>query len=489
MSQLPNNRIVTERNGILMAKIVVIGGGAAGMMAAYAASLKKHEVILLERNEKLGKKVFITGKGRCNVTNACDTSEFFQNVISNPKFLYSSIYGFDAFQVMELLENNGCKLKIERGQRVFPVSDHSSDIIQTMEKILLKQKVVIRKHCYVKNICTETVVSDTENCSAETTEPTANAEKKIGIEANAVDRKTNINEAKSVSIETKANEVKKVRYVEFVSENGTVERLDADAVILATGGCSYQSTGSDGNGIILAEELGHLVVKQRPGLVPFVIREEMCKNLQGLSLKNVSLTLNREQKVIYEGFGEMLFTHFGISGPLILSASSYFGKNHKPGNYTVHIDLKPALTFEKLDQRMLRELEENNKKQLKSIMPNLLPGKLAAQFPELCNIEPERVANRITREERLRLVERMKDLTLHVTGTRGFEEAIITMGGVDVKQINPSTMESKVVQNLFFAGEMMDVDALTGGFNLQIAWSTGYLAGSSAAEKMSMEQE
>lgn len=437
-----------------MANIVVAGGGAAGMMAAYAASLKQNKVILLERNEKLGKKVYITGKGRCNVTNACDTADFFRNVISNSKFLYSSIYGFDAFQVMDLLEENGCRLKTERGQRVFPISDHSSDVIQTMEKLLLKQKVMIRKQCYLKNVCTETIIGDADKGSEEA----------VAADSDRVSKK-------------------RVCSVEIETENGTTENIAADAVILAMGGCSYPSTGSDGNGFLLAEKLGHRIVNPRQGLVPFNIKEEICRQLQGLSLKNVGLTLKRDQKIIYEGFGEMLFTHFGISGPLVLSASSYYGKNDKPVNYTVHIDLKPALTFDKLDQRMIRELEENHKKQLKSIMPNLLPGKLAALFPELCEIEPERIANRINRDERLRLVSLMKDLTLHVTGTRGFEEAIITMGGVDVKQINPSTMESKIIQNLYFAGEMMDVDALTGGFNLQIAWSTGYLAGSSAGEK------
>lgn len=414
-----------------MAKVIVVGGGAAGMMAAYGAAQNGQEVTLIERNEKLGKKVYITGKGRCNVTNNCDTNDFFQNVISNEKFLYSSIYGFDASMVMELFEQNGCPLKIERGERVFPVSDHSSDIISTMEKILKNNKVKIIKNTYVNDL----MIDENSHCVTGV------------IVKDAFDKKQQIN---------------------------------ADAVILATGGVSYKTTGSDGNGHKLVQKYGHSIVSLRPGLVPLVIQEDICSMLQGLSLKNVALNLKCNGKEIYNGFGEMLFTHFGMSGPLVLSAASYLNKYNKDLNAVISIDLKPALSNEKLDKRILREFDENKNKALKNVLPNMLPGKLASIFPDICGMAPDKIVNSITKEERANIVKYMKELKFHVEGSRGFEEAIITIGGVNVKEINPSTMESKVIKNLYFAGEIIDVDALTGGFNLQIAWSTGYLAGQSA---------
>ncbi|MGN0347174.1 MAG: NAD(P)/FAD-dependent oxidoreductase [Lachnospiraceae bacterium] len=420
-----------------MKTVIVAGGGAAGMMAAYASSLQGNKVILLEKNEKLGKKLFLTGKGRCNVTNACDTNEFFASVISNPKFLYSSIYGFDAFRVMDLLETNGCPLKIERGERVFPVSDHSSDVIRTMEGILRNNNVWIRKNVYCKDL----ILFD--------------------------------NLVQGVVIET---------------EKGNIEKLCADAVILALGGKSYESTGSDGYGWKIAQKAGHSIIKPLPGLIPLTVKEDACVALQGLSLKNVSVKLYDETLLFYEGFGEMLFTHFGVSGPLILSASSYLGKHLRKKkqdcqNYDkikLVIDLKPALSVEKLDKRILRDFDENRKKKLKNILPELLPSKMIPILPMLLSVDLEKPICEVTKEEREELVSLMKKLTFTVTGTRNLNEAIITMGGVNVKEINPSTMESKIVKNLYFAGEMIDVDALTGGYNLQIAWSTGYLAGMNA---------
>lgn len=421
-----------------MKTVIVVGGGAAGMMAAYASSLQENKVILLEKNEKLGKKLFLTGKGRCNVTNACDTNDFFTSVISNPKFLYSSIYGFDAFQVMNLFESNGCPLKIERGERVFPISDHSSDVIRTMEGILRDHNVWIRKNVYLKDL----LIND--------------------------------NQVKGVVVE---------------NEKGNRENLTADAVILALGGKSYESTGSDGYGWKIAQKAGHSIVKPLPGLIPLTIKEDACIAMQGLSLKNVSVKLYDENVLLYEGFGEMLFTHFGVSGPLILSASSYLGKHLRKNkeqdclNYDkikLVIDLKPALSVEKLDKRILRDFDENRNKKLKNILPELLPSKIIQILPMLLSFDLEKPICEVTKEERGELVSVLKQLTFTVTGTRDLNEAIITMGGVNVKEINPSTMESKIVKNLYFAGEMLDVDALTGGFNLQIAWSTGYLAGINA---------
>lgn len=409
-----------------MKKIIVVGGGAAGMMAAYAASKTGACVCLLERNEKLGKKIFITGKGRCNVTNHKDTFEFFDSVISNPKFLYSSIYSFDASAVMEFFENNGCPLKVERGERVFPVSDHSSDVIRTLEQVLLKQNVEIRKNSFVKDLMIE------DNC------------------------------------------------VQGVVLNNK-EQIPADAVIVATGGSSYESTGSDGNFHKILESINHPMVEMRPGLVPMVIREKECAMMQGLSLKNVTLTLLHENKVIYEDFGEMLFTHFGISGPLALSASSYMNKKYYGKECVVRLDLKPALTYEKLDKRILRDFDNAKNKQFKNAITDLLPSKMLSVIPDLCKIPEDKPVNEITKEERKRLVDVLKGMEFHVTGTRDMKEAIVTIGGVDTKRINPSTLESKIYKGLYFAGELMDVDALTGGFNLQIAWSTGHLAGESAA--------
>ncbi|MBP3469077.1 MAG: NAD(P)/FAD-dependent oxidoreductase [Lachnospiraceae bacterium] len=415
-----------------MKKVIVVGGGAAGMMAAYAAAQNGHRVTLLERNEKLGKKIYITGKGRCNVTNAGDTTEFFDSVVSNPKFLYSSIYGFDANAVMDFFERNGCPLKIERGDRVFPVSDHSSDIIRCLEQTLIRQHVMIKKNTMAKKLLVNS------------------AEEICGVEAMTS------------------------------GEKGAIA-YDADAVVLATGGKSYPVTGSDGNMHNLLENLGHKIIPMRPGLVPLETEGELCRQMQGLSLKNVSLTLLSGNKTIYEGFGEMLFTHFGLSGPLVLSAASYLNaRTQKAGQKcTAVIDLKPSLTYEQLDKRILRDFEKFHKKQFKNSLGELLPAKMIPLIPEMTGIPAEKPVNEITREERRSLLEVLKGMTIPVTGTRDFNEAIITIGGVDTHEVNPSTMESKKIPGLYLCGEMLDVDALTGGYNLQIAWSTGYLAGCS----------
>lgn len=410
-------------------KCIIIGGGAAGMMAAYAAACEDLQVELLEKNEKLGKKIYITGKGRCNVTNDCDPEVFFSNVVSNPKFLYSAYYTFDNTQVMQLLEESGCPLKVERGNRVFPVSDHSSDIIRTMQNVLQKKKVKISLNTEVKRLLT----ADGTVCG-----------------------------------------------VELV--NG--KQLEADAVVVATGGISYPSTGSTGDGYRFAEETGHKTMEAKPALVPFTVKESWPLALQGLALKNISVILKDGKKEIYQGFGEMLFTHFGISGPLILSASSYYTKKYYGKEVALFLDLKPALSKEQLDKRILRDFEENQNKQFKNAIDGLLPSKMIPIIIQLTQIPQDKFVHDITREERQLLVDLLKNLPLTVTGTRPFAEAIITQGGINVKDINPSTMESKIIKNLYFAGEVLDLDAMTGGFNLQIAWSTGFLAGNSVKENL-----
>ncbi len=423
-----------------MKHVAVIGCGAAGMMAALAASENGATVTIFEKNEKPGKKIYITGKGRCNVTNACDIADYFEKIPHGAKFLYSALYGYDNTQVEEFFENNGCKLKTERGDRVFPVSDHSSDIISTLVKLLKKKGVEIR---YQDEVTWIQVDSD--------------------------------------------GQVKAV----VSSDSGIT---DADAVIVCTGGVSYPSTGSTGTGHKIVKELGHKVTKLTPSLVPFEIDEEWCRDLQGLALKNVEIKLEqlpsdgsskpKKKKYVYEGFGEMLFTHFGISGPLILTSSCYYETADKKGNpysYVVHLDLKPALTEEQLDKRLQREFESSRNRQFKNSLNSLFPSKMIPVMIKLSGIDPEKQLNAITRAERLSFVSLIKNVKLHVSGLRGFNEAIITRGGVATSEINPGTMESKKVKGLYFAGEIIDVDAQTGGFNLQIAWSTGHLAGESAA--------
>lgn len=410
-------------------KCIVIGGGAAGMMAAIAAAGNGIEVELLEKNEKLGKKIYITGKGRCNVTNDCEPDTFFENVVSNPKFLYSAFYTFDPSRIMEVLQKNGCALKVERGNRVFPVSDHSSDVIKTLHKAMLDNKVKVSLQTEVKSLLVKDNVCH-------------------GVELS----------------------------------NG--RKIEADAVVVATGGISYASTGSTGDGYRFAKQTGHKMVETKPALVPFTVKENWPLSLQGLALKNVEITLADGKKQIYNGFGEMLFTHFGISGPLILSASSYYAKKYYGKEVELYIDLKPALSKEQLDKRILRDFEEKQNKQFKNALDGLLPSKMISVIIQLTQIPADKFIHDVTREERMTLVDLLKKLPLTVTGTRPFNEAIITQGGVSVKDINSSTMESKLTKNLYFAGEVLDLDALTGGFNLQIAWSCGYLAGTSIRENL-----
>ncbi len=407
-----------------MSRVIVIGGGAAGMMAAYAAASCGHSVVLLEQNEKLGKKLFITGKGRCNVTNACEREKLFENVVSNPKFLYSAFSEFDNGDLMELLRRAGCPLKVERGERVFPVSDHASDVTAALTRLLKERGVEVRLHVKVKEI-------------------------------SAADG----------------------RVTGALLANG--QYIRADAVVLATGGLSYPTTGSGGDGHRIAEGLGHTLKTCTPALTPMETAEQWCTSLQGLSLKNVTLTMRCGGKQIWSGFGEMLFTHFGISGPLVLSASSYYGKCKDKTAVTAAVDLKPALTMEQLDRRILRDFEENRNKQFKNVIGSLYPSRLVPVMILLSGIDGEKKIHEVTRQERSRLAEVTKNLTMRVTGLRDFAEAIITQGGVRVKEVNPSTMESKIVQGLYPVGELLDLDAVTGGFNLQIAWSTGYLAGRS----------
>ena len=409
-----------------MSKVLIIGGGAAGMMAGVFAARNHHEVHILEKNEKLGKKVFITGKGRCNVTNACDTEELFPAMMSNPKFLYSSFYSFTPQDVMEFFEEAGVPLKTERGNRVFPQSDHSSDIIRALERELKKAGAKIHLHTVVKEVVKE---SETDSVTG------------------------------------------------VILTDGTF--MEGDAVIVATGGFSYQSTGSTGDGYRFARELGLKVTDIAPSLVPLKTKEDYIPKLQGLSLKNTGLTIKNGKKVLYEDFGEMMFTHFGVTGPMILSASAHIGAKLAKapnGELSAYLDLKPALTKEQLDARILREYETGPNKQFKNVIGVLFPSSLTPVMLELGGIPAEKKIHDISREERQHFIDLIKAFPFTITGMGEFKEAIITRGGVSVKEINPGTMGSKKISGLYFAGEVLDLDAVTGGYNLQIAWSTAYLA-------------
>ena len=410
-----------------MSHVIVVGGGAAGMFAAIAAAKNGHQVTLYEKNEKLGKKIFITGKGRCNITNAADMEELFDAVVTNSKFLYSSFYGYTNQNVIDFFEDAGVPVKIERGNRVFPISDHSSDVIRALEREM----------------------------------------KKVGVKV-------------CLNTEVKSVEAEKDKFNKVVLKDTTTQT--ADACIVATGGLSYRSTGSTGDGFRFAENVGHKVTQCFPSLVPMETKEPWICELQGLSLRNVEAKILDGKKELYKDFGEMLFTHFGVSGPLIISASSYVGKkfmdkNGQKKELTLEIDLKPALTEEQLDQRVLRDFEENHNRQFKNAITKLFPTKLIPVMLEIGGIDPEKKVNSIEKEERKQFVHLIKHFRMTLTGLRDYPEAIITKGGVNVKEIDPGTMESKLVKGLYFAGEVLDLDALTGGFNLQIAWSTGYAAG------------
>lgn len=413
-----------------MSKILIIGGGAAGMMAAVFAAKNGNNVELFEKNEKLGKKLFITGKGRCNITNAADLEDFFPAVTSNPKFLYSAFYSFTNEQVISFFEELGVRTKVERGGRVFPVSDHSSDVIQALKSEMERLGVKINLNAEVKELITE---------------------------------------------KKSAGEI--VKGIRLASG----KQITGDTVIVATGGISYPSTGSTGDGYRFARKCGHKVSELSPSLVPMEVKEWYAGELMGLSLRNIEIRITDGKKKLYQEFGEMLFTHYGVTGPVILSASSIVGKKLKDKELTLHIDLKPALTEEQLDKRVLREFEANHNRQFKNAVDSLFPAKLRPVIVDLSGIPEDKKVHEITKEERLRFVHLVKDFTMTLTGLRGYNEAIITKGGVSVKEIDPGTMESKLVKGLYFAGEVLDLDAVTGGYNLQIAWSTGYLVGINAS--------
>lgn len=407
-----------------MSKVIIIGAGAAGIMAAVSSALNGHTVSIYEKNDRIGRKLYITGKGRCNITNAADMKTIMENVVNNSKFLYSAFKQFDNQDVVEMLENAGCPTKVERGNRVFPVSDKSSDVIKAFQKILSELSVEVNLKAEVNSLIIEDSI------------------------------------CKGIKLADKS--------------------IYADAVIVATGGLSYPGTGSTGDGYRFAKNSGHKVGKLYPSLVPFTLEEkEEIKQLQGLSLKNVAVEIYDGDKNIYKDFGEMLFTHFGISGPTLISASSYAVERiiDDKKKLRIVIDLKPALDNEKLDARLLRDFESAKNKQLKNVLPKLLPLKLIPEVLRQADLKEDIKICNITRKERLKLLYALKNLSYTIDGVRGFEEAIITKGGVDVSDINPKTMESRLITSLYFVGEVLDIDALTGGYNLQVAWSTGYVAG------------
>lgn len=404
-----------------MKKVIVVGGGASGMMAAIKAAEKGEDVTLIEKNEKLGKKIFITGKGRCNVTTNKDIEEIIKNIPGNGNFMYSALYTFTNIDLMNMIQAKGIKLKVERGERVFPESDKSSDIIKCFELYLRENNVNVMLNTKVTDI-----YYDNERIS--------------GVEVN----------------------------------NST--KIKCDTVIVATGGKSYPFTGSTGDGYIFAKKLGHSIRDIKPSLIPLVAKEEWIRDLMGLSLKNIEIAVKAKNKVIYKDFGEMLFTHFGVSGPIILSASRKVSE-YLPGEVQLSIDLKPALSFEELDNRIIKDFQKVKNKQFKNSLDELLPQKLIPVIIELSGIEENKQVNSITKEERQIIVKLLKSFSLTIIGTRPIEEAIITRGGVNVKELDPRTMESKIIKNLYFVGELLDVDALTGGYNLQVAFSTGYCAG------------
>ena len=432
--------IFLER-GIIVMKVIVIGGGPAGIIAAIKAAKEKNDVTIIEKNPSLEKKLLITGKGRCNITSSLAMSEFIKNIPGNGKFLYSAFQNFTNQDIIELLKKQGVAVKEERGNRIFPTSDKSLDVLRALERELKENKIKIKLNCAAEKINTQ-----------------------------------------------KSSEDTMVTSVTYIDEHSKYKTELADKIILATGGKSYPLTGSTGDGYKIAEKLGHTIKPVKPSLVPLTARGEslqMCKNMQGLSLKNVGIELEDEEKkkIIYKDFGEMLFTHFGVSGPTILSSSAHLLRYKnideliKQNKIKLKIDLKPALSKEKLDQRIQRDFEEEKNKEFKNSLNALLPQKMIDTVIELTQIDREKKVNQITKEERQKLVEVLKNFTITISGFRPIDEAIVTSGGINTKEINPKTMESKLIKGLYFAGEIIDVDAYTGGFNLQIAYSTGYTAG------------
>lgn len=411
-------------------KVVVIGGGPAGMVSAISAARNKNEVVLLEKNNSLGRKLLITGKGRCNITSSLDMNDFISNIPGNGRFLFSVFQSFTNNDIIELLRKNGVEVKEERGNRIFPLSDKAEDVLNALIKEMKKNNVKIKTNSKVIKIL--------------------------------------VKESKVAGVEL---------------ENG--ESLVADKVILATGGKSYPVTGSNGEGYILASALGHTIKPVRGSLVPLETERELVSKLQGLSLRNVKITIKdiQSNKIIYNDFGEMLFTHFGVSGPTILSSSAHLLRYKnvdellKNRKIKLFIDLKPALTYEQLDLRIRRDFEQEKNKCFKNSLDKLLPQKIIPVIIKLSNIDSNKKVNEVTKEERMKIVELLKNFQITITDFRPVEEAIVTAGGVNIKEINPKTMESKIIEGLYFAGEIIDVDAYTGGFNLQIAYSTGYQAG------------
>ena len=415
-------------------KVVIIGGGPAGMLSAISAGTNKNDVTILEKMNMLGRKLLITGKGRCNITSSIPIDEFIKNVPGNGKFLYSCLNNFTNEDILNILKEEGLQTKVERGNRVFPITDKSQDVLQALLNRLKKLKVKIEVGANVKEILTEQDI------------------------------------------------VNGVKYI----QGGKEKVLKADKVILATGGKSYSATGSTGDGYELAKKVGHTVTEIKPSLVPISTKGkdlEICRRMQGLSLKNVAIKIKdaKNNKIIYEDFGEMIFTHFGVSGPVILSGSAhllrYKKEDIRQGNIKLIIDLKPALDVQKLDDRILRDFSLEKNKIFKNSLDNLLPQKMISTVIELSGIDQNKKVNEITREERVRLVQLLKNFEITLHDFRPIEEAIITAGGISIKEINPTPMESKLIKGLYFAGEIIDVDAYTGGFNLQIAYSTGYTAG------------
>lgn len=438
-------------------KVIVIGGGPAGLVSAISAATENNEVIVLEKMKEPGRKLLITGKGRCNITSSLPMEDFIKNIPGNGKFLYSAFNNFTNEDIIKLLKEQGVNVKIERGQRVFPVSDKAIDVRDALINKAKKLGVKIITNAKAENIITK-------------------KNEQVYIANNSAE-----------NIEKNIEEKDTVEGVEFLL-NGKKEYIKCNKVILATGGKSYPGTGSTGDGYEIAKKLGHTITKIVPSLVPLEAKEnslEVCKKLQGLSLKNVNVKFmdTEKNKVIYEDFGEMLFTHFGLSGPTILSGSAHLLRYKnleellKSGKIKIIIDIKPALSIEKLDERILRDFSTEKNKMFKNSLDALLPKKMIDTIIELSNINPNKKVNEITKKERENLVNLLKKFEITIKGFRPIEEAIVTAGGVTIKEINPKTMESKIINGLYFAGEIIDVDAYTGGFNLQIAYSTGYTAG------------
>ena len=460
-----------------MRHVIVVGGGAAGMMAAIGAAGEGARVTLLEKNEKLGKKIYITGKGRCNLTNACDVSEFPEHVVSNPRFFLSALHGLTNLETIGLFESFGLPTKTERGKRVFPVSDKSSDVIKALESECRRRGVSVHLRAEVRSLWTEEYAPPkTEDADSEGIKGNAGAD--AGGEMPASDGSEGERRGRGVKTKKKAEHMFRVKGV--VLEDGA--KLAADAVIVATGGLSYPSTGSTGDGYRMAKACGHTVTRLQPSLVSLTAEDACCGELSGLSLRNVGVRfLRADGKLIKEDFGELLFTHKGISGPTVLTATAVAGDALAGG--TAVIDLKTGLSDEQLDARLVRELEAGHAKQMGNLIGALVPAALGAEILRRAGISAECKGGSVTKEQRQRLARALRAMTLRITGLGGYNEAVVTKGGVQTKEVNPSTMESRLTKGLYFAGEVLDLDATTGGFNLQIAWSTGMLAGRSAARE------